>query len=199
MKNPSIQKSLLKGFTLVELLVVIAIIAVLAGLAFPAVNSVIRSAKRTESEKVASDITFAIDAFRDDYDYLPYAGGSTPDTDTKIITNNGDFLEVLMGEDDTINPNNKKYFSAQNSKNGINGIIYSGTGDEVEAMKDSFGNHYEILVDYDLDDKLNPSTINAQFSEEEIVRSKSVIIGTPGANEAWDNADWKDSWAVKSW
>ena len=194
------------GFTLVELLVVIAIIAALASMAFPAIQGVIRNAKVTESNKVANDIVISIEAFENDYGYLPYEG-SPPSTDQRYVTDNADLLNVLMGLEDDVNTNEKEYFTADQAKNGLNGLTCSG--DDVVSLVDSFGNPFEVLIDYDLDKKLEPGTdINAKLLEDlpsgenPTVRSKSSIVASPGANEdGWTTSsdDWKSSWAVRSW
>ena len=60
-----------QAFTLIELLVVISIIAVLAGLAFPAVNGAIASARKAEVRSMASQIQGAIIAYYTEYGVLP--------------------------------------------------------------------------------------------------------------------------------
>ena len=52
------------AFTLIELLVVIAILAVLAGIAFPAMQGAIDSAKRGQARNDANQIASAIKAYR---------------------------------------------------------------------------------------------------------------------------------------
>src|SRR5437868_15406845 len=60
-----------KGFTLLELLVVIAIVAVLAGLMFPAVQSVLERAKKVQAKNDLTQIVTAVNAFYTEYGRYP--------------------------------------------------------------------------------------------------------------------------------
>ena len=96
------------AFTLVELLVVISIIGLLAGLAVPAINGAMRSAKKSEVAAVAQSIRTAILAWNSEYGTWPtngLTGGSSFQTTTAFLnmmttTNSSDnprgiiFLEV---------------------------------------------------------------------------------------------------------
>ncbi len=109
------------AFTLIELLVVIAILAILAGIAFPAMQGAIDSAKRGQARNDANQIASAIKAYRLEFGRLPSAGSEiaaiTGDNPKKII-----FLEAKQAKD---------------GKNGISG----GT------MLDPWGSAYEIQTD----------------------------------------------------
>jgi type II secretion system protein G len=60
-----------KGFTLLELLVVIAIVVVLAGLLFPAVQSVLERAKKVQAKNDLTQIATAVNAFYTEYGRYP--------------------------------------------------------------------------------------------------------------------------------
>jgi prepilin-type N-terminal cleavage/methylation domain-containing protein len=60
-----------RAFTLIELLVVIAVIAVLAGLTFPAVQGVKRSAIRTRAANEMTQVETAIERFQQKLGYYP--------------------------------------------------------------------------------------------------------------------------------
>jgi prepilin-type N-terminal cleavage/methylation domain-containing protein len=75
------------GFTLLELLVVIAIIVVLAGLLFPAVQSILDRAKKVQAKNDLTQIVTAVNAFYTEYGRYPttvtaadasYGAGFTP-------------------------------------------------------------------------------------------------------------------------
>ena len=60
-----------KAFTLLELMVVIAIVAVLAGLMFPAVQSVLERAKKVQAKNDLTQIVTAVNAFYTEYGRYP--------------------------------------------------------------------------------------------------------------------------------
>lgn len=64
-----------QGFTLIELLVVITIIAILAGIAMPAISMVQEQARITEAGNNARQIVFALKAYAGDH------GGNYPDAE----------------------------------------------------------------------------------------------------------------------
>ena len=181
--NPRIRK----GFSLVELLVVIAIIATLAAASYPAIMGAIRTAKITEGSKMAKDLVFAIEAFEQKYDYLPYPAGTTPGGIVGYTTASAGLLEVLMGEETTptINPNNVRFFEFQAAKNGVNGIIYAANGTAPSALNDPFGNYFTIYIDYSRERSFDLSDTEFKGQEDNsgtslVIRSTSAIAGSPG-------------------
>ena len=83
--NPSLRT--IAAFTLVELLVVISIIGLLAGLAVPAINGALKSAKKAEVAAVAQSIRTAVLAFNSEY-------GSWP-TNAATFTADVNFLNLM--------------------------------------------------------------------------------------------------------
>ena len=68
------------GFTLIELLVVISIIAILAGLAFPAVNGAMDSARKARAKSDVTQIATAVVAYETEYGTLPTISGNKVDS-----------------------------------------------------------------------------------------------------------------------
>ncbi len=89
MKVPKFPKALRSGFTLVELLVVISIIAVLAGVAMPAMTGVIERGQQTKVISDARQIYLALKMYAGDNDGLFIANS------TAYNTSNEAFRELL--------------------------------------------------------------------------------------------------------
>ena len=107
-----------QGFTLIELLVVIAIIAILAGLLFPAGQSVLNSAKKTTAKNQIVQIATAITAYETEYGRLPSG------TFTNVNTN---LVAMLCTTNDAVNnPRGLIFLEANVWKNGKGGTNSSG-------------------------------------------------------------------------
>jgi prepilin-type N-terminal cleavage/methylation domain-containing protein len=74
------------AFTLIELLIVIAIIAILAGLAFPAVQGALNSGRKAEVRSMANQIKLAISSYYAEYGTYP-----------NVTTANAQFMQAMMG------------------------------------------------------------------------------------------------------
>ena len=86
------------AFTLIELLVVIAIIVILAGLAFPAAQGALKSARKTEVRSMAQQIKTAIGAYYAEY-------GVYPSLDKSITDNK--FYEIMTATGTGTNQNSR--------------------------------------------------------------------------------------------
>ena len=149
------------GFTLIELLVVIAIIVILAAMGFGAGAAVMNAAKKTVATQDCTNLVQSIQAYYDDYNYLPEApeAGTAPGAPT---TN--ELMDQLVGFDKESNPKEERYYSGKDAKgktqNGAyGGLFYTQRSVELfDAWKKSgiaaTNRHYFVLMDIDLDDEL---------------------------------------------
>ena len=150
------------GFTLIELLVVIAIIVILAAMGFGAGAAVMNAAKKTVATQDCTNLVQAIQAYYDDYNYLPEAPESA--TSPGAPTTN-ELMDQLVGFDKESNPKEVRYFQGKDAKgktqNGAyGGLFYTERSVELfDAWKKS-GNaaanrHYFVMMDYDLNEEID--------------------------------------------
>ncbi|MGC6426126.1 MAG: type II secretion system protein [Akkermansiaceae bacterium] len=125
-----LKNTLRRGFTLVELLVVIAIIAVLAGLATPAILKAKKNADKAKTINNAKQIGIALGEFDNQYDSYPSEdtrlaledlGAEVPDGDTA----NDYFAQLIIGDA----TDSEKIFYAK----GVRGVK---EGDDVISSRD---------------------------------------------------------------
>ena len=89
------------AFTLIEILVVVSIIGLLAGLAFPAINGALKSAKKSEVSALAQSIRTAVIAWNSEYGNWPtnsLSGG------TYFETSRAFYERMATTNDNTNNP-----------------------------------------------------------------------------------------------
>lgn len=155
------------AFTLIELLIVIAIIAILAGLAFPAVQGALESSKKAQARNDVQQIAAAIRAFELEY-------GRQPDAQTaadKWLPDNTSVMRALTGQDATLNPRTIRFIEPKTTtgtKGGYNetsGVFY-----------DPWGNPYFIKLNTDYNNVIEYYGNN----------SVSVIVGSMGPNKKQD-------------
>lgn len=180
-----------RGFTLAELLVVIAIIAGLAALSAPVIFKMKGKAKIVSAVNACNAVEVAVNAFKNDYNFLPYAG-SPPDADNGIgLGSDDDIMNVLTGKDAEVNFKEKAYFEFNDAKGGP-GNYFDGLRIEnsTAALFDPWGKPYLLFFDYDLDGAItnptNPSdTVNGRHVAV-YSKGKDQRAGTKKKNE--DNA-----------
>jgi prepilin-type N-terminal cleavage/methylation domain-containing protein len=127
------------GFTLIELLVVISIIAILASLAFPAVNGALDSARKARAKNDVVQIATAVVAYETEYGRLPTNASGT-------IPVNNNFLSILTGADTANNPRRIVFLEVSEWKKGQGGTNSVGFCDPWDNTS-----VYQIALDHDYD------------------------------------------------
>jgi prepilin-type N-terminal cleavage/methylation domain-containing protein len=135
-----------RAFTLIELLVVISIIAILASLAFPAVNGALDSAKRAKAKNDVVQIVTAIKAYQAEYGRLPTAAVSSDDKEEAsqgwFQSNNDEIIRVLTGENyNSMNPRKITFLETRPAKGNKDGVGTDG------KFYDPWGTPYAIKLD----------------------------------------------------
>jgi len=135
------------AFTLIELLVVIAIIAILAGLAFPALQSALGSGKKAQARNDVQQIAAAIRAFELEYGRQPSTESSQ---DKWIGESNEDVIKALLGMDSALNPRNVKFLEPKLVDGTAGGVNRSSF-----RFYDPWGSPYYIKLNTDYDNKID--------------------------------------------
>jgi len=133
------------AFTLVELLVVISIIGLLAGLAVPAINGAMKSAKKAEVGAVAQSIRTAIIAWNSEYGTWP-TNGLTGDSSFQTTTA---FLNMMTTTNSADNPRGIIFLEVPAKFTNSSGIV-TPTG----FIKGSQSN-FRFAIDNDGDGSLS--------------------------------------------
>ena len=168
-KRPMISSQ--HGFTLIEMLIVISIIVILAGLAFPAVNGAIDSARKAQAKSTVAQIAAAVSAYETEYGKLP-SGGITVDLD---------FVKILSGEDDDENPRRIVFLEASAWKKGKGGTNASGYCDPWDDSTP-----YSMALDSDYDNEVDVSPP----SGSETIKKK-VAVWNNNANTRYQVKSWQ--------
>jgi len=157
-----------EAFTLIELLVVIAIIAILAGLAFPAVQGALNSGRKAQARNDVQQIAAAVRAFELEYGRQP----STETTTDTWLNDNSTLMKVLLGENTELNPRKKRFLEPK-LINGTKGGINSSS----KVFYDPWGTPYGIKLNTDYDNSVEYYGSN----------SVSVIVLSFGPDKAQGN------------
>lgn len=173
MNTPSSHRqtaALQAGFTLIELLIVISIIAILAGLAFPAVQGALGQGKKAQARNDVNQIATAIKAFQLEYGRLPGTNSADGPAPTDWIT--------TLTSSNSQNPRGIVFFEPKlANKQGKGGLV----GNE---YKDPWGNTYTVILDGDYNNKVKPNLKG--LSNEYFT---TVVVWSPGGTNASDPPD----------
>jgi prepilin-type N-terminal cleavage/methylation domain-containing protein len=178
------------AFTLVELLVVMGIIAVLAGLAFPAIGGAIKAAKRTQASTMISNLKVAVTAYNTEYGTWPVPSGTTADYQLSTTALWADFCTMLNGNRNltssatvtptTFSSNTRSLvFMEFNKKDLDNGFTYVADPTIGKTVTDrsyrmfldgGYANYVTVILGTDVADTTKSVTVNsgvALFSRNE--------------------------------
>ena len=146
------------AFTLLELLIVIAIVAILAGLLFPAVQSVLERAKKVQAKNDLTQIVTAVNAFYTEYGRYPTNAMSDPAAaygPGNQTTNNSLLNELRAQGSYSINTRQIVFISPANVKDDNN--PRSGINGTNGGYYDPWGSEYSIALDADYDNQIAPN------------------------------------------
>ncbi len=169
-----------RGFSLVEVLVVIAIIAVLAAVAYPVANKMIKKSKVEKNRAIVTTLERAIDQFYDEYGYYPLEPTTDELSDGDIIA----MLNELHGNGDSLkyNTKGKNYISSipdASSKRG--GLVW--VGDQIDEFRHTFtpadgrDSDFFILLDSDYDKEI--MVTDSDYTARDI-KGKRILIWSKG-------------------
>jgi len=168
-----------QGFTLIELLVVISIIAVLAGLAFPAVNGALDSARKARAASDVSQIATAVVAYETEYGKLPTLSGNSVDTT---------FLATLTGNS-TDNPRRIVFLEVSEWKKGKGGTNASGFCDPWDSSS-----VYQIAIDSGSSDQTNYDNIVTAGTNSTNIMKKVAVWNIPTGTDSEKKRRYVTSW-----
>ncbi|MEZ6183861.1 MAG: prepilin-type N-terminal cleavage/methylation domain-containing protein [Planctomycetota bacterium] len=146
-----------RGFTLVELLVVIGVIAILVGIAVPALSGVRTNAQRANTKNLITELSLAIENYQLDFgDYPP----STPKRAGIRGNGENDGIETLL-RCLTTQAKNGPYYEAKDERLGNTDVDFLARGNPTQStiaalelfeLVDDWGNPlvYWHNADYDL-------------------------------------------------
>ena len=155
------------AFTLIELLIVIAIIGILMSLLFPAVNSAIDAARKTQAKNDVTQIATAVTAYETEY-------GRLPDTNSAAQKISGDWLKALAGSNTVsgLNPRQIVFIELQASKKGKSGTNANG------EFVDPWGTNYYAAFDDNYDNHVLVSTNGGTSGNTDIMKKVGVWNAT---------------------
>jgi prepilin-type N-terminal cleavage/methylation domain-containing protein len=188
------------AFTLIELLVVITIIAVLASMAVPAANVVIRKARETQARAIMTGLIMGIKAYQTEYNRFPdpsaTPGGGGKTSDEVIAIDGQDGLMPILHPDqsqpvaaNSPNPRRINFYDPPPAKGNTNGYIVTD-GSLVDPWNSTQTKHpFRVAMDYGgdgaIDQALDPfGDAPANIQTQVIAWSTGYPVHPPAENDA---------------
>ncbi len=168
----------------VGLLLGFIVVGILAAMAVPAANGVIKKAKLIRTKAEVRDVQLAIKNFYLEYAHAPV----TQEESSSPILSQGHIIEVLMGGDKKINPRGIQYIAPPQTQQGKGPGLYAGP--VAQVLIDSWGNPLRIA----LRGPNAESIANPEFPGKTINDTSLIWSAGPDGNfDTWqDNvASWK--------
>lgn len=188
-----------KAFTLIELLVVISIIAVLAGLAFPALQGALDTAKKAQASTMCNQLATAVTMYNTEYGVWPSKSNPSSDTSCTYANTDGDWtalVKCLNGNNSVANPGTATDGSPSNSRfiqfmsfnkkdmkgypNNTTDVLYSPV---TKAQKSPQQRYYYLICDGDYDGVIKVPDLASTSSKA--VNDATIAQGVA----AWANGD----------
>jgi prepilin-type N-terminal cleavage/methylation domain-containing protein len=185
-----------RAFSLIEILVVVSIIALLVGIALPAIHGAMNRARRLEARNTLQGLTMALHNYHAEYNRYPTTSKSSQDEQVELSSGNT-LLKVLLGENaDRLNSREFNFLdNVKLGRNGTGGLV----GQEGSySMVDPWGQPYRVVMDGNLDSRVsNPDVRNEDPSIAESAPANLIMgaIGmSAGPDKRWDTADDVVTW-----
>jgi len=139
------------AFTLLELIVVIAIIVVLAGLLFPAVQSILDRAKKVQAKNDLTQIVTAVNAFYTEYGRYPTTVTGADASYGVGFTSSKVLFDELRAKTATLNTRQIVFISPPEDGSQANPKGKIGSDGQ---FHDPWGTAYGISIDADYDNQV---------------------------------------------
>lgn len=140
------------AFTLIELLVVISIIAILASLAFPAVQGALNSGKKAQARNDVQQIVAAIKAYQLEYGKLPttvVAANDAEEYSAGWFDDSSGIIKALVAADKSLNPRELVFLEPKTTSNKKGGMDKSDY-----KFYDPWGTPYRVKMDVSYNNKM---------------------------------------------
>lgn len=159
---------------------VMTIISILASLAVPVANVVMKRARLMHAEHMALELRKALGTYSAEYGRYPVAAdsGSQSAGDVEVESDQA-LMNVLLGSEEAtgaggLNPRGESFFSGNRASSGPrNGIEFTPTGGG--ALYDPWGNLFRVIIDVDRNNRCKSPSGDG-------VVPKDVLVWSLGPN-----------------